>query len=395
MATPKIPVLMYHSVGIPNPKWIWNFLTVPYAIFEDHLRMLRKKGFNTIDLSQLYDYVSSGKLIPPNSVVLTFDDGYLDNWVYAYPLLKKYGFKGTIFVNPEFVDPTEDYRPNLEDVWAGKVRPEEMTSNGFLSWREMKEMGKDGIMDMQSHGMTHTWYFTGPEIVDFRHPGDSYIWMNWNKDISRKHEYLTETQDDLIELGDPVYKHEKSLSGRRYFPDESLREGVVRYVKENGGIAFFKNKSWRKILFEVAEDYKRKNVLTDRYESEEEQINRFEWELRESKNILEKQLEKRVSFFCWPGGGYNSYSRNIANNYYTSNTLASGDQSEKRNIPGENPKEIKRIGIPYIEKTQSKPLRYLGGYHLFLSTKEFEGDFRRKTLRKLLKAASLLRHRYL
>src|SRR4030042_2945185 len=135
-----VPVLMYHSVGVQNPKWIWNFLTIPLKIFEDHLRTLKTKGFNTIDLTQLYDYVGKGKSIPSNSIVLTFDDGYLDNWVYAYPLLKKYGFKGTIFVNPQFVDPTEEYRPSIEDVWAGKAREEDLISHGFLSWREMREM---------------------------------------------------------------------------------------------------------------------------------------------------------------------------------------------------------------------------------------------------------------
>jgi hypothetical protein len=393
--TQKIPVLMYHSVGIPNPKWIWNFLTVPYGIFEDHLRVFKRKGFNTINLSQLYDYVSTGKTIPPNSIVLTFDDGYLDNWAYAYPLLKKYGFTGTIFVNPEFIDPTEEYRPNLEDVWAGKIRLEELIFHGFLSWREMREMEKDGVMDIQSHGMTHTWYFTGPEIIDFRHPGDPYVWMNWNKDSRRKHKYLTENQENLVELGAPVYQHEKSLAAKRYFPDTSLNQTVIQYVKENGGKNFFKSESWREQLRQIVEDFKCKNTIKDGYESDKDQLNRFEWELGESKNILEKQLNKRVSFFCWPGGGYNIYSRNIANNYYISTTLASSGETIKRNMPGESPKDIKRMGIPYIEKTQDKPIRYLAGYYLFLSIREYEGDFKRKRLRKLLKAVYLLQHRYL
>jgi hypothetical protein len=254
---------MYHSVGVPNPNWIWHFLTIHYMVFENHLRTLKRKNFSSIYLSQLYDYMTTGKSIPPDSVVFTFDDGYLDNWVYAYPLIKKYGFKGTIFVNPEFVDPTEDYRANLEDVWNGKVGEEHLKPHGFLSWRGLKEMEKSGVMDIQSHGMTHTWYFTGPEIIDFRHPRDPYVWMNWNKDTDRKHKYLSENQDDLVELGTPVYKHEKSLEAKRYFPDESLNEILIDYVKDNGSKAFFENRSWQKQLFLVVEDYKRKNTLRD------------------------------------------------------------------------------------------------------------------------------------
>ena len=381
-----VPVLMYHSIGVPNPKWVWNFLTVPLKIFEDHLKTLRKKGFNAINLKQLYDYMSVRKPIPSNSIVLTFDDGYLDNWVYAYPLLKKYGFKGTIFVNPEFVDPTEEYRPNLEDVWAGKVRLEELISHGFLSWREMREMEKDGVMDIQSHGMTHTWYFTGPEVVDFRHPGDSYIWMNWNKDIKRKYKYLTENQDDLLELGAPVYQHEKSLAARRYFLDTSLNETVIQHVNENGGKDFFKSESWREQLFQVVEGYKRKNSLKDGYESEEDQLSRFEWELKECKEILEKKLDKRVDFLCWPGGGKNDLSIRGAKKYYLAYTMSSREQNKKKNMFGEPPAIIRRIGIPYLgSEKEPKNIKYLPGLYLYWFIKEYKGNVFHRFFRQSLK----------
>ncbi len=388
-----VPVLMYHSVGIPNPKWIWNFLTIPLKIFEDHLRVLKRKTFDTIDLLQSYDYVSHGNSIPPNSIVLTFDDGYLDNWVYAYPLLKKYGLKGTIFVNPEFVDPTQEYRPNLEDVWFGSAREQDLTSHGFLSWREMRDMEKSGVIDIQSHGMTHTWYFTGPEIIDFRHPGDPYVWMNWDKDISRKHKYLTENQNDLIELGAPVYKHEKSLAARRYYPDRSLDETVIDCVKNNGGRAFFKNKSWREKLFRITEDYKRKNPLKDGYESEEDKFKRFEWELKESKNILEKELGKKISFLCWPGGGYTNLSRSIANEYYLSTTLASWDQIVSKNAFGEDPKNIRRMPANFIEGRKDGTVKYLSGYYHYLCIKDFIGEPEKILLRKLLRGVALIKYR--
>jgi len=381
-----VPVLMYHSVGVPNPKWVWNFLTVPLKIFENHLKTLRKKGFNAIDLSTLYEYVATGKSIPSNSIVLTFDDGYLDNWVYAYPLLKKYGFKSTIFVNPEFVDPTEEYRPNLEDVWAGKIKLEELISHGFLSWREMREMEKDEVMDIQSHGMTHTWYFTGPEIVDFRHPGDPYIWMNWNKDIKRKYKYLTENQDDLVELGAPVYQHEKSLAARRYFLDTSLNETVIQHVNENGGKDFFKSESWSEQLFQVVEGYKRKNPLKDRYESEEDQLSRFEWELKECKEILEKKLDKRVDFLCWPGGGKNDLSIMVAKKYYLAYTMSPREQNKKKNMFGEPPAIIRRIGIPYLgSEKEPRNICYLPGLYLYWFIKEYKGNVFHRFFRKILK----------
>ena len=393
---PTVPVLMYHSIGTPKPDWIWNFLTLHYQIFENHLNVLKRKGFNTIDLPQLYKYMSTKKTIPANPIVLTLDDGYLDNWVYAYPLLKKYGFKGTIYVNPEFVDSTEEYRPNLEDVWTGKIKLKDLISHGFLSWREMREMEKTGVMDIQSHSMTHTWYFMGPKIIDFRHPDDSYVWMNWNKDVSRKHKYLTENQDDLIELGAPVYEHQKSLEARRYFPDESLKQTLVNYVKENGGKAFFENNSWQKQLFRVVEDYKRKNTLRDGYESEEDQRKRFEWEHKESKNILERGLGKNISFLCWPSGGKNELTIELSKIYYLASTAPSRNLIDKKNIFGQDPSIIRRIGVPYLgSDKEHNNIKYLPGLYLYWFIKEFKGNDFHRFIRRILKLYYLIKYKLL
>ena len=114
-------MVYYHSIVDANDGWQFRHLSCPVSIFESHLKALRWANFHTISLQMLYGYMAEGKEIPSRSVVLTFDDGYLDNWVYAYPLLKKYGLHGTIFVNPDFVDPAESLRPNLEDVWSGRI----------------------------------------------------------------------------------------------------------------------------------------------------------------------------------------------------------------------------------------------------------------------------------
>ena len=52
----RVPVVMYHSVGIKNKNWPWNYLTCPYAKFESHLMWLKAFGFSTITLEELYQY---------------------------------------------------------------------------------------------------------------------------------------------------------------------------------------------------------------------------------------------------------------------------------------------------------------------------------------------------
>ena len=82
MTNGSVPVLMFHSVGPVNEKWIWSYLTTPLATFEDQIRVIHRE-FNTLHLTELVEAISSDRSVPSNSVVLTFDDGYLDNWVYA------------------------------------------------------------------------------------------------------------------------------------------------------------------------------------------------------------------------------------------------------------------------------------------------------------------------
>ncbi|MDH3217873.1 MAG: polysaccharide deacetylase family protein, partial [Candidatus Krumholzibacteria bacterium] len=126
-----VPVLMYHSVGRRLGDWGAAELTTPVDIFEDHLKWLEKRRFQTINLQQLYDSVAHKSPLPERSIVLTFDDGYVDNWTYVVPLLNRYGFSATIAVNPDFIDPRDIVRPTLEDVWSGRIRENELEVRGF------------------------------------------------------------------------------------------------------------------------------------------------------------------------------------------------------------------------------------------------------------------------
>jgi peptidoglycan/xylan/chitin deacetylase (PgdA/CDA1 family) len=72
MKKQPVAVFMYHSVGIPNAQWQWSELTIPYTLFEAQLKFLKNNGYNTIHLTELYDYVFEDKYLPDKSVVLTF-----------------------------------------------------------------------------------------------------------------------------------------------------------------------------------------------------------------------------------------------------------------------------------------------------------------------------------
>ncbi|VBB09004.1 polysaccharide deacetylase [Lucifera butyrica] len=93
---------------------------------------LAKAGYTAISPDQLADYLQYDKALPPNPVLITFDDGYEDNYQVAYPILQKYHFTATIFLITDFVGETGRY----------------------LTWNQVREMSNNGFY-FESHTLSH------------------------------------------------------------------------------------------------------------------------------------------------------------------------------------------------------------------------------------------------
>ena len=87
-----VPVLMHHHVS-PSP----GMITVSPENFESQIAWLAGNGWTSLTLDQYAGFLA-GRPVPRKSIVITFDDGYLDNWVYAHPILQKYGMHAVVFV---------------------------------------------------------------------------------------------------------------------------------------------------------------------------------------------------------------------------------------------------------------------------------------------------------
>jgi peptidoglycan/xylan/chitin deacetylase (PgdA/CDA1 family) len=117
-----VPILSYHHVGVPSgTKWRLN--TVSEKSFDYQMNFIKRHGFQVISLADLVEGIKQGREFARNTVVLTFDDGYEDNYKYAFPILKKYEYPATIFLISDYVG-----------------------QPGFLTWDEIKEMEKYNIL---------------------------------------------------------------------------------------------------------------------------------------------------------------------------------------------------------------------------------------------------------
>lgn len=307
-----IPCLYYHSVGDHSRARPKSALSLPRLVFERQMRWLKEKGFATVFLKDLRDYVAGRRSMPGREIALTFDDGFLDNWVFVWPLAKKMGFRFTIFVNPEFVDPRDIVRPTLAEVWEGRVKEEELAWWGYLSWSEMGLMEKTGLVDIQSHALTHTMYPAAASVIDFHHPGDTYYWLLWNSRPEAKPFWLGHSDETWAPYGMPVHVFSQALAARRYFPDLRLGQALAASVQAAGGKRFFDNPAWRHILRSELARLRVEMGDEGRLETTEEYAARARHELVESKRRIENALQKQVEFLCWPGGGVTPLARRLA-----------------------------------------------------------------------------------
>ena len=89
-----VPVLNYHQV---NDKF-QTVLTMTPADFEEQMKYLHDRDYHAVTQDQFAAYMSGEGSLPDRPVMITFDDGYVDNYEHAYPIMKKYGLTGTIFL---------------------------------------------------------------------------------------------------------------------------------------------------------------------------------------------------------------------------------------------------------------------------------------------------------
>ncbi|OGU60703.1 MAG: hypothetical protein A3K31_00135 [Ignavibacteria bacterium RIFOXYA12_FULL_35_25] len=309
-----VPVVFYHSVKykIKN-DWVHPHIILPLKTFERHIKLFSFLKVKTFFMDDLYYHLKGDKKLPINSMVINFDDGYLDNFIFAYPLLKRYKLKATIWVNPDFVDENNNrIRPTLDDYWNGKIRLDELNQyDGFLNWEEMRLMERSGLIDIQSHTMTHTKYPISDKIVDFVSPGNKIDWLYWNLFPEDKPNFFTNPRNK-IPLGYPIYESQKGNIAIKCEETGGLSQEIINYVRQNGNEKFFENKEWKKQLFSLAESLKKNNNNLYKKETEEEYISRIKEELSESKMIIEKRLGKQVNHVCWPFGGWNQITVELA-----------------------------------------------------------------------------------
>jgi len=133
----SLPVLTYHSIRtVIDPGDSLGYgLSVSAEEFEKQMKFLNHQGYTTLTPDDLLAVLQKKEALPQKSIMLTFDDGYEDFYTAAFPILKKYKFKATVFIVTGFLGDGQ---------------------NRYMTWEEIRELDQSGIISIASHTQSHS-----------------------------------------------------------------------------------------------------------------------------------------------------------------------------------------------------------------------------------------------
>jgi peptidoglycan/xylan/chitin deacetylase (PgdA/CDA1 family) len=296
-------ILNYHTIV---PRWGFD---VACRTLDIQFRIL-SAFCDVVPLEEICNLVVRGTPPRRTTVAVTFDDGYLDTFVYAVPLCKKHRIRATLFPIASRIINDERLRPTLEDHWRGSVAyrdlyrtrrmdecNEEFFTSGFsASFMSAAELRKASeTVDIGSHGSVHARVFCDDRIIDL------YDGANGN--------------------GSTVYAcGEKPQRGFPLFPDCSslaVRHGTLRpevkaYVRAIDK-SYFLQQNWKMSLRdELLTTFP--NRLT--FENDAERRRRVENELVSSKQRLAAITGRKPRYFAYPYGHRDTLLEQLAADHF-------------------------------------------------------------------------------
>lgn len=290
----KVTVLMYHRIS----KEIDNIDLSKKKKFEEQMGHL-SENYNVITFDKLVDCYKTKKKIPRNSVIITFDDGYKDNYEIAYPILKKYKLPATIFLTTGHIN-------NNELFWWDKIAY--IINKTKIKKFTLKEIGTFSLVNKE-------------RVI---------------REIQEKFKKVDEGKKDYL-----IDKIAKKL--RVNIPKKGntfLSWNNVREMSKNN-ISFGAHTVTHPILTRIS-------------------LKQAKDEIMNSKKKIENEINKQVSVFAYPNGTMEDMSGGIdeflkENGFFFANSTIYGTNNLKKNLF-----RLKRVGIESEDDLRLFRIKLLG-----------------------------------
>jgi peptidoglycan/xylan/chitin deacetylase (PgdA/CDA1 family) len=338
--------------GGPLPKGhvpVFCFHSLEPEGFGRKLRHLADNGYVTLSADEYFQHLMGSRPAPEKAVVLSFDDGRASVRSVGFPLMRRHGMKGIVFVVPgRTASRPGALPPTLDDVREAKGKPEailahEQGQDAFLSWEEIEELSRSGLFDFESHSLSHALVHTSPHVATFMTPDARRGYGPL--DVPLIHEGDHDLSAAEIPLGTPLFRSESRLSeALRFYEDPGVRDACVARVAEEGE-GFFYRRGWEKQLRRLAQSRK----VEGRIELPAARDAAIERELLGSKRAIEERLGKPVSHLCYPWHVSGPTARRVAREVGYRTAFCGKVRDVPITLPGGDPHAVARVGEDYVE----------------------------------------------
>lgn len=214
----KVIVLMYHHLLKSNENKIFknNSAVISVGMFVQHMQYLKSQGYNTVDINQLEDFLYHNTPLPKSrdniSVHITFDDGYVSNYLYAYPVLKNCGYKASVFL----------VTSNISDENVYTLNPDLLQR---FSYKQIND--SDDVFDFGSH--THSFH----SLADESDYNSAYLLTKPKQDIIQDLSISKELLNKTTYFCYPYGKYDEQTIEILKYLDFTLafttKRGTVKY----------------------------------------------------------------------------------------------------------------------------------------------------------------------
>lgn len=334
-----VPVFVFHGLE-------------PVA-FGRKLAHLAENDYRTLSAEEYLRVLTGRDHAPERAVVLTFDDGRGSLWSVGYPLMRRFGMCGIVFLVPgRTASRSGPLPPHWGDVEAGRDAAEEVLrrdegAGALLSWEEVEALSATGVFDFQSHTLNHARIHVSPEV-------DTFMTPSLRRGTASFEVPLIESDGrdllaDDVPLGTPLlHSAPRTSEVLRFHEPPDLRRACVDTVVAGGGESFFENRAWKKTLLRLFRQSARGSG-TGRHETIEERDKAIRSELAVAKDLLEAHTGKPVIHLCYPWHAWGPTSRRIAEEVGYETAFCGKVTGTPITLPGGDAFAIARLGEDYVD----------------------------------------------
>lgn len=280
------PAFLFGLSGPLAPELAFCYHEVHREAFEQDLSFLEENGYRTLTTAEFVACTRAGTTAE-RRVLLTFDDAGRNFWDVAFPLLRKFGARATVFVPTAWVEGSGDETAEVATVPPGT----------FLTWAQLHACADSGLVDVQAHGHRHALVHTSTRLIGFATPRlvARHHMFDWPMRYGAGRNRL-----GVPPLGTPIYEGEPLLSASfRVLEDERPARACRDLVSGLGGEAFFRRSDAFTQLRRAYREASGPGSGARRLEGPQfETLVRAEFE--ESAELLSRHLGRRPEFFAYP-----------------------------------------------------------------------------------------------